>query len=261
MWWLLGRGTDRNLGAAQPLLERLDLALGRVEPGPEFPNERVEVADQTILERELDLEVDELVGKLRWIGHGDLLSRGMRAACLVGLVVIASCEVPTRDAPSPESSSPSNPAPRSQAPGVDCRLIAQTLTSLEMGNYAPPEEREPRERVIEDLCTRARLTKQDADCLLASPTVADLAFCAKPLVMKPAVQPPLAPGDVCEKYVRVLERIARCAKMPADSASALRQQLPQLRKMYAEFGHQQQVKDNCQMAIDATERAYQPLGC
>ena len=239
------------------MLERFELALGRVEASPEFPDERVEVADQAVLERELDLEVDKLLGKLRWIGHRDLLSRGMRCVCVVGLLVAVGCEVPSRDEPIASE----QPPPKARAAGVDCRLIAQTITSLEMGNYAEPEEREPRERVIENICARANLTKKDADCLLAATSVGDLAYCPKPLVTKHVVQPPVAPGDVCEQYVRVLERIARCPTFPPASAKALRDQIPALRKMYAQYGQQKQVQDNCKLALDATENAYKPIGC
>jgi hypothetical protein len=75
------------------------------------------------------------------------------------------------------------------------------------------------------------------------------------------VLPPVTPGDICEQYVRTLERIARCPKFPPDSAKALRGQIPTLRKMYAQYGSQKQVQDSCQMAIDMTEKAYKPIGC
>lgn len=150
---------------------------------------------------------------------------------------------------------------KAQGAGVDCRLIAQSIASLELGNYAEPEVREPREREIEGLCVRARLTKADADCLLAAPTIDELAYCANPLVTKKVVPPPITPGDICEQYVRRLEAIARCKTFPADSAKALRGQIPQLRKMYAQYGAQKQVQDNCKLALDATDQAYKPLGC
>lgn len=133
-----------------------------------------------------------------------------------------------------------------------------------MGNYAEPEVREPREREIERMCTSANLTKADAECLLSSPALDDLAYCPKPLVVRPVAQvtlPPVAAGDICEQYVRRLERIARCATFPPDSARALRGQIPQLRQMYAQYGSQKQVQQSCQMALDATDRAYAQLGC
>ena len=130
----------------------------------------------------------------------------MRVAWL--LVVAGACEVPespTRQHGDP----PSEPTVTAPAAGVDCRLIAQTLTSLELGNYAEPEERGPRERTIAELCVRARLTRTDAECLLGATAVADLAACAEPLIVKHVAPPPLVPGDHCEQYVRALERIAR----------------------------------------------------
>lgn len=224
------------------MLQRFELSLRSVEPGSEFAHERVEVADQAVLKRELDLEVDKLVGKLRWIGHRDLLSRGMRSVLVAVLVV--GCSTP--------------PAAKER---VNCRLIAQSIASLELGNYAEPDERGPRERAIEELCVHETLTKKDADCLLASTNVADLAFCPKPLVTKHVVQPQVKPGDICEQYVRTVERIARCAKLPADTQRQLRQQIPQLRQMYQQYGTQQQVQDSCKMAFDATEKAFLQIGC
>ncbi|MGE0403233.1 MAG: hypothetical protein AB7T06_41385 [Kofleriaceae bacterium] len=169
---------------------------------------------------------------------------------LVVALVVAGC-----------GSSSSSPPPR---PGADCRLVAQAITSLEMGNYAEPEVREPREREIERMCTSANLTKTDAECLLSSPALDDLAYCPTPLVVKPVAQvtlPPVAAGDICEQYVRRLERITRCATFPPDSARALRGQIPQLRQMYAQYGSQKQVQQSCKMALDATDRAYAQLGC
>jgi hypothetical protein len=115
--------------------------------------------------------------------------------------------------------------------------------------------------VIENICVRANLAKKDADCLLAATSVADLASCAKPPITKHVVQPPIAPGDVCGQYVRVLERIGRCSKFPPEAAKALRDQIPELRKMYVQYGQQKEVQDNCKMALDGTEKAYQQVGC
>lgn len=182
----------------------------------------------------------------------------MRVAWL--LVVACACEVP--ESPSRQHGDPP-PEPTVTAPaaGVDCRLIAQTLTSLELGNYAEPEERGPRERAIEELCVRARLTRTDAECLLGATAVADLAACAKPLIVKHVAPPPLVPGDHCEQYVRALERIASCAKVPRETARSVRDQVRQLRAMYGQYGAQPQVQDSCKMALEMTEKAYRPIGC
>jgi hypothetical protein len=261
---LFGRGAHRDLGAADALLELLDFALRRIEASPELADQRIELFDQAVLIRELDLEVDDLVGKLRWIGHRDLLSRGMRAL-LVGLVVVCACEVPANT--NAEPSAAAGPAAPTRAPskisanGVDCVLIGQTITSLELGNYAEPEVRAPREKEITALCVAENLTKSDAACVLAAASLDDLAYCPKPLVAKRVVLPPVTPGDICEQYVRTLERIARCPNFPPDSAKALRGQIPTLRKMYAQYGSQKQLQESCQMAIDMTEKAYKPIGC
>ncbi|MFN0248597.1 MAG: hypothetical protein ACKV2T_17020 [Kofleriaceae bacterium] len=186
-------------------------------------------------------------------------------ALLVGLVVVAACEVPANTGAEPSAAAdpagPSRTSSKISANGVDCAVIGQTITSLEMGNYAELEVRAPREREITALCLAENPTKRDAACVLAATSTDDLAYCPKPLVMKQVVLPLIAPGDVCEQYMRTLERIARCTKVPPDSAKALRGQLPTLRKMYAQYGVQKQVQDSCQMALDMTEKAYKPIGC
>jgi hypothetical protein len=185
-------------------------------------------------------------------------------AVLVGLVLFAGCEVPaqrTEEAGAAAPGAPSRAPSTISANGVDCALVGQTITSLELGNYAELEVRAPREREITALCVAQNLTKHDAACVLAATTIDDLASCPEPVVMKQVVPPPITPGDVCEQYVRRLEAIARCSTFPPDSAKALRAQLPALRKMYAQYGSQKQVQDNCKMALDATDTAYKPLGC
>jgi len=76
----------------------------------------------------------------------------------------------------------------------------------------------------------------------------------------PTVYTPPRPG-ICGTYVRTLERFARCSKLPADSATALRQSITQLRAMYAQYGAVESAQQSCQMANDATTKAMLQVGC
>jgi hypothetical protein len=149
---------------------------------------------------------------------------------------------------------------------VDCRLIAESLTTLELGNYAPREERAAREQALRLECERANLTKDDGACITQATSKDDVAWCPKPLIT-PSRVGEVAPTSllpaVCAAYVRTLERFARCSKLPPDSARALHQQIAQLRAMYTEYAATAPASmlQSCQMANDATTRAMDQTGC
>ena len=51
-------------------------------------------------------------------------------------------------------------------PPADCNDVAQTLTSLELGNYAPPEERAPVVARYKAKCEAAMVSKEEGACLV-----------------------------------------------------------------------------------------------
>jgi hypothetical protein len=50
--------------------------------------------------------------------------------------------------------------------GPDCAWIAEDLASIEIGNYAPPEERARVVAAKRRLCDESSLTKQEEECLV-----------------------------------------------------------------------------------------------
>jgi hypothetical protein len=50
--------------------------------------------------------------------------------------------------------------------GADCAWIAEDLASIEIGNYAPPEERARVVTAKRRLCDESSLTKPEAECLV-----------------------------------------------------------------------------------------------
>jgi len=54
-------------------------------------------------------------------------------------------------------------------PGADCDKVAAKLSSLLLGNYAARDQRDAFLASTRDECTRASLTKEEGDCLLAVP--------------------------------------------------------------------------------------------
>jgi hypothetical protein len=66
--------------------------------------------------------------------------------------------------------------------GADCPLVAKALSSFELGNYAEPEDRAPREAELEAQCLSAYLNKLDEMCILDA-TKETLAYCDNPLIV------------------------------------------------------------------------------
>ena len=69
------------------------------------------------------------------------------------------------------------PALAAPAPEPTCRLAAETLVSIELGNYAEPDERAPHVAAAEKRCKAARLTRDDRQCLLDATNRIDAAYC------------------------------------------------------------------------------------
>ena len=76
------------------------------------------------------------------------------------------------------------------------------------------------------------------------------------------IKPPFKPtGNICEQYVQTLEHIAQCPQVPADTQASVRAQIPTLRQMYRDYGSVESAKTSCKLALDATTKAFQQLGC
>jgi hypothetical protein len=65
MRWLFVLSPDGNFPAgADGLLDRLELSLRRDEAISELANVRIELADEALLIGELDLEIEDLIGRV-----------------------------------------------------------------------------------------------------------------------------------------------------------------------------------------------------
>jgi hypothetical protein len=92
-------------------------------------------------------------------------------------------------------------------PLADCKLVAETMASYELGNYAPPEQRAPIVQAAREACTRARVTVDEAACIVAA---AD-GFSAKSCVRR--MFPELASSADRGECQKVVDKIR--AGMPA----------------------------------------------
>lgn len=50
-------------------------------------------------------------------------------------------------------------------PAADCGMVSETLASLDLGNYAEPEERAPVVAKYKAACEKAHISKEEGECL------------------------------------------------------------------------------------------------
>ena len=151
---------------------------------------------------------------------------------------------------------------------ADCPLIAQTLTSLELGNYADPQARAPRERVIAERCSEANLSDDEARCLLDA-SKDSLPYCPKPLAVQHRELPKIAAADTsglprgCVQYLDLLQRLAVCPNLPIESRRAMEQAVQQSGGWRREVNPagMQSLDAACDTGADELAHAMQRMGC
>jgi hypothetical protein len=203
-----------------------------------------------------------------------MTSRAPALATLAALAALAACQHAQGDAPRPDDTTrPAAlpPKPHPQA-GVDCTQLAAALTSLELGNYAEPEDRAPREADLAATCATTALTADDAQCILGA-TKDSLPFCAHPVAVAHR-DPPAPPAAVavaaglpssCTAYIASMERMATCSALPATSRDGIRQAMNQAAAAWAQVANNPQVTAQlqaaCQQGADAIKQSLTSLGC
>lgn len=86
-------------------------------------------------------------------------------------------------------------------PEPTCKLVAETLVSLELGNYAEPEERAPKVAIEERRCAAMRLSRDDRQCVIDSSDRTSVAYCVPALFPKEP-QPVAVNGARCDKAAK-----------------------------------------------------------
>lgn len=85
-----------------------------------------------------------------------------------------------------------------------CATVAEHMTSLDLGNYAPPEQRAPQVAAHAQACIEARLSQGQAECVALTTTREDAVACAsKPQPTQTASQ---TTGD-CNQVAEAIRRI------------------------------------------------------
>lgn len=90
-------------------------------------------------------------------------------------------------------------------PPADCTIVAETLASMDLGNYAEPEERAPVAAKYKAACEKARVSKEEGECLDKAKDKWSAGQCA------PRMFPEMAStssGD-CKKVVEKVEAAVR----------------------------------------------------
>jgi hypothetical protein len=158
---------------------------------------------------------------------------------------------------------------------ADCAAVAETLVSLELGNYAPRDQRAGRADDIAALCRAQFVTADEATCLLAATRKDDLGLCAKPLIVKALTEAEKAarkaatglPAE-CDDYIVLLERYATCSAFPLSGRDTMRQTIDQMKASWQQLlGNQldpstrQMVGDACKQGTEAMRQAMAQAGC
>ena len=155
-------------------------------------------------------------------------------------------------------------------PGADCALVAESLTSLELGNYAPVEERRPKSSTYRAKCEAQNLTVEEGACVIAAKSVEQLRACPKPVMFPPYKA--TAPGDIikglpaeCSHYLLALEHYAACSGIPVEARTSVRNAVAEMRKSWSIFSEAtpmpQAVTDACKQGDAAIAQAMVSFRC
>lgn len=155
-------------------------------------------------------------------------------------------------------------------PGADCTAVAEALASLELGNYAPVEQRRPKLAAYRAKCEAALLTKEEGACVIAATTVEQLRACPKPVIFPPYKA--TAPGEPikglpkeCSDYLLTLERYARCSGLPADARKSIGDTVATMRENWSVFSEATPmppaVTAACKQGNDAIHQAMTTFRC
>lgn len=155
-----------------------------------------------------------------------------------------------------------------RVPGADCALVAETLTSFELGNYAPLEERAPKVAAWRARCEAEGLTQPEGQCVIDARTTDELRLCPRSLMFAPYVATkegdPL-PGmpAACTAYLLALEKYARCSGLPAESQRSIASTVATMRKNWSglQGPFPQAVTDACVQGNTAIAQAMVSFNC
>lgn len=102
-----------------------------------------------------------------------------------------------------EPHAPPTPTAKTPPPEPTCALVAESLASIELGNYADPDERAPKVAAEERRCTAMRLSRDDRQCVIDSYDRTSVAYCVPALFPKEPQPEPLtvAQCDVVAKQM------------------------------------------------------------
>ena len=155
-----------------------------------------------------------------------------------------------------------------KAPGADCDLVAETLTSFELGNYAPIEERAPKVAAWRDKCVAEALTSVEGQCVIDARSTDALRMCPKPLMFAPYVptvegEPIAGMPPACSAYLITLEKYARCSGLPPESRRSIGSTVAQMRKSWSglQGPMPQAVTDACVQGNAAIAQAMVTFNC
>jgi len=98
-------------------------------------------------------------------------------------------------------------------PPADCKVVAETLASMDLGNYAEPEQRAPIVAKYEAACTKAYVSKEEGECLDTAKDKWSAGQCA------PRMFPEMAStnGGDCKQVVAKVESVMKSSLQGQDN--------------------------------------------
>lgn len=159
-----------------------------------------------------------------------------------------------------------------RVPNTKCVPVVESLVSIELGNYAPVEERAAKVEELRPRCEAIALSDADAACIVASRSRAQLARCPQPILMAPvatsgsgsAVTGLTGMPPECIAYVATLDRYATCAKLTVELRQSLQSVIGQLKQSWSGLGANPMppaVIDACRQGMTAIQQAMVSFGC
>jgi hypothetical protein len=151
-------------------------------------------------------------------------------------------------------------------PNRHCPAVAEALTSIEIGNYAPHDVRAVKVKEMAEKCEAANPSQNDAACIVEAQTKDALAYCPKPIIVAAEPRDPASGApSVCADYLRSYQKYIDCLDVPADQRKVLESTLEQLKagwKTRIDSGtNPAQIANECRGMERSMQSALQQMGC
>ncbi len=107
-----------------------------------------------------------------------------------------------------------------KGPLASCDKVAELLASIELGNYASPEQRAPAVAHHKQACTTAKVTEEEAACLARARDTWSAVSCVPRMFPKPA------PGGDCKEVATRVRQSIQQTSIGSDAQKLIDKMMP-----------------------------------